>query len=69
MERERKKKEKEDAIYREKYYYEIYQDDSFETSIQISLYMIVISRLLTTSTNWIPTHTIALQTQPATLEC
>jgi len=30
MERERKKKEKEDAIYRKKYYYEIYQDDSFE---------------------------------------
>ena len=30
MERERKKKEKEDAIYREKHYYEIYQDDSFE---------------------------------------
>ena len=30
MERERKKKEREDAIYREKHYYEIYQDDSFE---------------------------------------
>ncbi len=30
MERERKKKEREDAIYRKKHYYEIYQDDSFE---------------------------------------